>query len=260
MEKQYFIGPDKLFGILYSPDESLNKEKSVLMVHPFAEEKKSSQRILVQISQYLSSLGYTVLLFDLSGCGDSHGNFSDISMDQWLKDISNAQNFLDEKIGVQLTNIIGVRFGAYLSLIFNQVNGGKYNIICIEPVFKPADYLRKSLRSKLFKELFTYGEVKSDRKSLEKQLLKDRMVDFDGFPVPGGFYNEVLELQEKFGPHSEGFTNKCKVIWIKQRNGRKDETEKEYIERTVIMGAFWNLTDSVDPSQLIELIREFFYE
>ena len=98
MEKQVFFKSNgfNLFSVFYEPESfsSSLSRKAYIICHPFAEEKKSSHRILVELAHALVKKGFFVLLFDLRGCGDSEGDDSDITISAWQQDIKNAISYL----------------------------------------------------------------------------------------------------------------------------------------------------------------------
>ena len=198
MEEQCFIGDDpRLFGLLYSPDRPGGR--AILIVHPFAEEKKSAQRVLVELAQHLASAGFHVLLFDLRGCGDSQGDMGTASVGGWVEDTAAAADFLRRKSGVSRLSLIGIRLGSYLAGLYASVDLQIDRLLLVAPVFDPVGYLRKSLRGKLMKELITDGQVTSRRDDLLRSLQSGGSVDFDGYPITGLFYRSLQEAADRYG-------------------------------------------------------------
>lgn len=62
----------------------------VVHVHAFAEEMNKSRRMAALQARALAAAGYAVLQFDLLGCGDSDGEFSDASWPAWVDDTVRA--------------------------------------------------------------------------------------------------------------------------------------------------------------------------
>src|SRR6476620_4539460 len=87
----------------------------VVIVGPFAEEKKAAQRALVAASRAFAGAGFDVLRFDLRGTGDSGGEFSQADVAAWLNDLRDVVSAAREmSVDVPLT-LLGLRFGGALA-------------------------------------------------------------------------------------------------------------------------------------------------
>lgn len=67
---------------------------AIVYIHPFAEEMNFSRRTVALQARALVAQGYAVLQIDLSGCGDSAGDFSEASWSAWLADIIAAARWM----------------------------------------------------------------------------------------------------------------------------------------------------------------------
>ena len=76
----------RLFAIHHPPAAAAAHAEAVLYIHPFAEEMNQSRRIAVLQAEALAGLGYGVLTLDLTGCGDSTGEFADARWVIWRDD------------------------------------------------------------------------------------------------------------------------------------------------------------------------------
>jgi exosortase A-associated hydrolase 2 len=257
MEKQLFFKSNNisLFGVIYQPEKP--KNKGYLIIHPFAEEKKSSQRTLVELSEALCKAGFHVFMFDLRGCGDSQGQFKEASVSNWLRDIHCALSFFKEKTQVQDISMIGVRFGAYLALLYNyHVEPRK--LLLIEPILHPVDYLRKTLRHKLIRELCTEGEIQSSRDDLLKQLEENISVDFDGYELSTLFYKDLIFFQDYCEPEVLIKNIRNSYLISISLTGSISKDADEFVRRnarlpyTVLkMELFWNKVDESSADKLI---------
>ena len=68
----------KLLGFLHQPINNC-KETGIVYCHPFAEEKNCSHFVTARAAGEFARLGYPVLRFDFSGCGDSEGKGARVS-------------------------------------------------------------------------------------------------------------------------------------------------------------------------------------
>ncbi len=107
----------KIFGILHRP---LNKEKSpaVLFCHGLAGNKTGRFRLYVELAERLAKEGITVLRFDYRGCGDSEGEFCDITPEDHLSDALVALEHLASLPFINATQIgiLGRSFGGPIAV------------------------------------------------------------------------------------------------------------------------------------------------
>lgn len=190
-QSHYFSSEnDILHGALFLPKNNI-KNKGYIVCSPFAEEKKSAHRSLFELANHLSDKGFPVLLFDYAGCGDSHGEFKDSSLSQYMRDVNNAISFLKQETEVSEIGLIGLRLGAYL-IMQNKVAPCEEYVL-IEPVINPNKYFKQILRQKLMKELITDGQVSSKRSKLMESLDTHQSIDFDGYEISPEFYHDLKQ-------------------------------------------------------------------
>jgi predicted alpha/beta-fold hydrolase len=259
MEKALFIEGDvRLFGFLFLPEPKIRKTIGFIVIHPFAEEKKSSHRTLVELSRELYKKGFPVLMFDLRGCGDSEGDFASVRLSDWLTDIERAIHVLKTYTQLPKMGIISVRLGACFSLYYASQQLDVSEFIWIEPVLKPVDYLRKTLRHKLMKELCTDGRITSTRDNLLQDLQHNISIDFDGYEIGSGLYRDLATGQERETMEKKlEQISKGLVISISM-NGKETKAVQEIRALrpelnydTVQMELFWNKVEEVDNEKLI---------
>jgi alpha/beta superfamily hydrolase len=268
MEKAFFIDGDvRLFGMLFLPEPEYRKQTGFVVVHPFAEEKKSAHRTLVGLSRELYRNGYPVLMFDLRGCGDSEGDFATVRLEEWLTDLDRAITVLKSYTESCRPGVIGLRFGAYLSMCYMERNPGLSECIWIEPVLNPVDYLRKSLRHKLVKELCTDGAITSNRDTLLQNLQNNTTVDFDGFEIGSGLFRDLEQQQEKQTVLDVLKQVKKGLAVSVSMTGKTTKPVQEICslnpamkQMTVKMELFWNKVDDADSDELIHGICEYVKE
>ena len=103
----------RLFAIHHRP--SAAPGEAVVYVHPFAEELNQSRRMAALQAEALAGLGYGVLMLDLTGCGDSTGDFADARWQTWREDILAGCRWLGTQ-GYGRITLWGLRLGAALAV------------------------------------------------------------------------------------------------------------------------------------------------
>ena len=192
-EHKFFESEEQqLFGAIYHPQCENKQSIGFVICSPFAEEIKSSKRMMVDLAKQMAETGYTVFLFDYFACGDSDGDFKDATLSIWIKNTWDAIKYLKQHTDVKSIGLIGLRLGCFIALsVINECEDITKSIL-IEPVFDPETYFKRSLRQKLMKELITDGQTKSRRNDLIDQLNNNKSIDFDGYEISSSFYSNLL--------------------------------------------------------------------
>ncbi len=89
-------------------------ETAVVVCHGFTGSKEGGGKA-VEMAEQLELLGYATLLFDFSGCGDSEGDFADISLTRHIADISSSVDFC-LRLGFYRIVTVGRSFGGTAAL------------------------------------------------------------------------------------------------------------------------------------------------
>lgn len=100
---------EKLFGILHQPEGP--SRGAILIVHGFGGHKIGSKRLYVMQAQALEKVGFTVLRLDMRGCGDSEGEFGEVTIDSLVEDTRLGLDYLEGPKG-----IIGSSLGGPVAL------------------------------------------------------------------------------------------------------------------------------------------------
>ncbi len=83
----------QIIGILHLPD-GRTKVPGVLLLHGFTGHKAEIHRMLVKLARKLAAHGIGCLRFDFRGCGDSAGEFEEMTLRTKLCDATVALKFL----------------------------------------------------------------------------------------------------------------------------------------------------------------------
>ena len=84
-----FVGGSRgrLLVVLHSPPSDTNVRGAIICIAPFADELNCSCDILASQAREFARQGYEVLIPDVTGCGDSEGDFEGATWTLWLDDI-----------------------------------------------------------------------------------------------------------------------------------------------------------------------------
>jgi fermentation-respiration switch protein FrsA (DUF1100 family) len=98
----------KLAGLLCSSNNS-PANKIAVVCHGFTGSKEGSGKAL-GMAEEMARRGWSVLLFDFAGCGESEGLFEELSLSRHIDDLNSALNWCKEKRFTKIITI-GRSFG-----------------------------------------------------------------------------------------------------------------------------------------------------
>lgn len=107
----------RLFAVHHPPGGGASGDGArgaVLLLPPFAEEMNMSRRMLYLLGRALAADGCHCLLPDLTGTGESDGDFSDARWETWAGDARSARDWLADRAGCPVVPL-GLRAGALLA-------------------------------------------------------------------------------------------------------------------------------------------------
>lgn len=109
----------KMFGVLHLPSVSSAKAPAVLILHGFAGSKVGTNRIYVTQAQQLAARGVAVFRLDFRGCGDSEGEFVDITIESQVSDAIQGIRFLQDhsRIDSARIGLLGISLGGAISVL-----------------------------------------------------------------------------------------------------------------------------------------------
>lgn len=141
----FFFGvPDRqLFGCYHAPQVEAKRDSAVVICYPMGQEYIRSHRAYQQLAIRLARMGFHVLRFDYSGCGDSYGEADEGHFDQWLGDISLAINEIKNRSGLQQVTLVGLRLGAALAMLASLQHSEVVNLVLWEPIINGKAYLEE---------------------------------------------------------------------------------------------------------------------
>ncbi|WP_332740779.1 hydrolase 2, exosortase A system-associated [Hydrogenophaga sp.] len=165
---------------LFHPARGSALRGRVLYLPPFAEELNTTRRVVAQQARALAAAGYAVLQIDLTGCGDSSGDFADATWAAWLDDAALAHRWLSQSASGPLW-IWGMRLGALLATEFLKTLTEPAHLLLWQPVIGGQQMLQQ------FTRLHTAGQWlgsrKPDEQSPAQLFAQGQSVEIAGYTV-----------------------------------------------------------------------------
>ena len=172
----------RLFCLLQGPPPGTKARGAVLLVPPFAEELNKSRRQLFLQGRALAEAGYAALLADLSGTGDSEGEFAAARFGKWIEDLECAAHWLRGRVGAGLA-LLGLRFGALLAAeLVQRLPEPPQRLVLWQPVASGRQHLDQFLRLRVAASMLSGGSGESVR-GLRDQLAKGAALEVAGYTL-----------------------------------------------------------------------------
>lgn len=207
---------------LYLAENSTNW---VVLSHGFTGDRIGPSYLFVFLARSLSEVGFNVISFDFSGCGESDGLFKDMTIEGLCKDLSNCVKYIKNNFTVNKLILLGHSLGGMLSSLMAAKLSAE-GIILLSPV---ADIEKHVLG---YSNVFT-GESRGDGTySIGSFLLKMEFLESfkQAKPVTelcNNFINPILLIQ---GDSDETIVKEESYLYINEGNKKSINIDYELIK------------------------------
>lgn len=195
----------KLFYLLLGP-VGIEARGAVLFLPPFTEEMNRSRHIVASQARELAAAGYNVMLLDLTGSGDSGGEFGDATWQIWLQDAAFAAGTL-ASMGTGPIMLWGLRLGALLACELSQSRADIHKLVLWQPVLNGEQQIDQFLRLRTA-SLAIGNHLTFDRKTLWDELRSGRSLEIAGYEL-----SSAMALQMAKARMSD-LNPGCQVRWL----------------------------------------------
>jgi len=250
------VEPGRRFCILHSPDGT--PRRSVVYVHPFAEEMNKARRMAALQARRLAARGVAVLQIDLHGCGDSSGDFGEARWESWKRDVEAAIGLLSARFPAPVT-LWGLRLGAALAaeIVHPRVD----RLLLWQPVPNGSQFLSQFLRLRLASEMLASGAATTAMRELTQTLAAGRSLEIAGYDLHPDLARAIERVKlESIVPSAK------RVDWLevvaegmspRPAAGRvRDAWRARGIEANLGVATgepFWTTVEIAECSELLEL-------
>ena len=246
-------GGKDIYGVLHLPYrfQVARPVPVVIFCHGFTGTKVETHRIFVKMARALEKYNIASLRFDFRGCGDSGGDFVDITVGDHIKDATRAVNFAVSQPGINKTRI-GVLGFSLGGTVASYVAGRRLCVKALALWAPAADLLEEA------------NQIQS--KTELKKIRKYKAVDYYGTLLGKRFVDEipkihpVVEIENYRGStiiihgtkdKSVPLSHSLKYYRTLKRNGRP-------VERCLIEGADHTFTTYLWEQTVIKKTLKFF--
>lgn len=218
---------------------------ALLILPPFAEEMNCCRRLFARLARQLAGFGIDSYLPDFAGTGDSAGQFSQISLQQWRTDLL---QFLPELQRYTQIQLLGCRFGAALLLDWLPALQAQLNISRIllwQPLLQTDRFWQQLQRQQLL--------------SKAAMAASDHTLDVAGYAVPLQLHAEIQLLQPQL---PAGFSA---LLWLESSlTGEIGAVAKKIQQahpglqlQTIQTAPYWLSQEPTDSDELLSASLKF---
>lgn len=182
----------KLVCFYYPPASTASFRGNLLLAPAFAEEMNRCRAMVSLQARVLSTEGIGTLVMDVTGTGDSDGEFSDGSWAQWKDDLLRGLAWLRRHAG-GCDALWGIRLGALMALDMAAGDAGIRRLLLWQPVTQGKTYWTQFLRIRIAAEMDLKDGARSTE-ALRKQSAEGAIVEVSGYPVGGALAVQLDDL------------------------------------------------------------------
>jgi exosortase A-associated hydrolase 2 len=163
-----------------------------MAVPAFGEEMNKTRRMLTELSIQLSHRGVAMLVPDLSGTGDSEGNFADADWDQWIDDLNVVADWAAAQ-GLQVDRLVTVRTGALLAAQYVQRRPVRKAVLW-QPVFEGSTFVKQTLRVRTLAGAMS-SAAKERVEDLIGRIAGGEALNVAGYPLTANTVGKLMKLK-----------------------------------------------------------------
>ncbi|MFA9460974.1 hydrolase 2, exosortase A system-associated [Thiohalorhabdus methylotrophus] len=239
----------------------------LLFLPPWAEEANKARRMMARLGHALAESGFTTLVPDLFGTGDSHGDFSEARWPIWLRNAADARAWLREWCGGPVY-AGGLRLGALLALeAARDFKDPPAGFLLWSPVTNGQQALKQFLRLRLAAGMGMGGDqVRETTRELQDRLDAGETLEVAGYELHPELAGALADRSLKDLPPPKG----ADVHWLDLVSGPDAgpppasrtvveawSAQDAHVHQETVAGEhFWATQELVDVPDLIESSRD----
>jgi len=225
-----------LFAVVHEPAPDVAARGGILLAPPLGEEMNRCRLAVAAAARRFSALGWTTLVVDLYGTGDSAGDFGEATVERWCDDLRSAWSWLRERADGEAV-LWALRGGALLALSLRE-ELRPHRLVLWSPVLSGREAVDAVLR------LASAGEAlgPQDGKAPARQRIRD-----EGKLEIGGYcWSEALLAGLEALRHDDRRILAEGVLWLDVPGRAERQPGAGGLQPRAIEGAaFWRAAEPV---------------
>jgi len=190
LEAEFLPGAGRQLLVTWRLPQGQTTRGSLLVIPPLAEEMNKARPVLRDLGQAVAESGWALCLPDLSGTGDSEGDFGDATVDHWCQDLDAVYRHCSDR-GYAVRGCLAVRGGALLAERWLTCSGVSLDRLLLwQPVLEGRQVVNQWLRTRVAASMFnSAGRV--TQAELKEQLAQGDSVESGGYQVSAGLARDL---------------------------------------------------------------------
>lgn len=274
MNRRYDIQPEYIAGsseslllVSYVPHAAVRG--TVLLSPPFAEEMNRSRKQVAMQARALANAGYRVTVVDLSGTGDSGGDFESATLESWALDLAAAAAHMSFDVPLTLW---GVRTGALIAAYARQQHDLAADrwLFC-SPVLRGTQFMTQFLRLRMLSAMIAADDRSAETLAdIKARLSEGETVEIAGYPLSACLYDSLdglalidLISADDTAPMGwfEMTAQPGAALPVAVRNGIKSLQGDRVVGTTTVAGPkYWETAETSTSPELIAAVVDWMCE
>lgn len=191
----------RIFCNRFLPADADDRGAGLLFLPPFAEELNKSRHVMARLGHRLAREGFTTLLPDLHGTGDSDGDFADARWDTWCRNAVDAAHRLRATTRGPLY-VGGLRLGAALAVsVLDTLPESPRSLLLWQPVASGRTAMNQFLRLRVAGSLGD-GDDRENVRELRERLAAGESLEVAGYELSPDLHAalEAIDLNDRVPP------------------------------------------------------------
>jgi exosortase A-associated hydrolase 2 len=249
----------RIFALHFCPITS--PRAHLVFLPPFCEEMNRCRHLVADQAKRFANAGYSCLILDPYGTGDSEGELADASWEGWRADAITGVQWCEQKFSIPVI-LWGLRLGALLALDLAATHVGQFTKLLLwQPVTNGKTYLTQILRARI---AYLTGNALPPETTEEMRfrLQQGENIEVAGYVLGGNLTRDIDNMTMS----SLSSLSEVDIYWL-QQTARPEEPPavgvQKAIDQLVAQGnsvemtlfqspQIWQLSERVDCHQLLE--------
>lgn len=229
---------------------------------PFCEEMNRCRHLVASQAKQFANVGYSCLIVDPYGTGDSEGELADVSWQDWRADVLAGVQWCQRQSTAPVI-LWGLRLGALLALDIAASYGGQFNKLLLwQPVTNGKSYLTQILRARIA-YLSGNSLQPETTEEMRSRLQQGENIEVAGYVLGGRLAKDIDDLTLA----SLSTLSGADIHWLQQSSRPDDPPStgvQKAVDQLVSQGnsvklilfqspPIWQLSERADCSHLLEM-------